>query len=69
MYYLKIENARKMIEKYMYKVRDHEGNTCTTLHPQVTGVQWGVTKLKVLYVCLTVPNYEWCPTFLMKVIN
>lgn len=47
----------------MQKVRDHEGNTCTTLRPQVTGVQWGVTKLKVLYVCLTVPNYEWCPTF------
>lgn len=36
--------------------------TETTHRPQVSDVQWGVTKSKDLYMytCVTVQIYEWC---------
>lgn len=35
-----------------------KGNT--THWPQVSGVQYGVMKLKGICTCVTMPNYEWC---------
>lgn len=56
MHYYQKENTPKKKQEINAQKLNHERNTICRL--RVSGVQSGVTKLKVVYICVTVSIYE-----------